>query len=168
MDSNRFDALVKAWVSTSRRRLLQGAMSASLSGLSLLHREQAGAEHFECRHVGARCKSKDQCCSGICRGKDRKRCRAYHTSTCKTTQDTCAAGGVKLQANECGTSDFGDKCYCYVTTGGAPFCSHTWNCGPCDKDSEVFAGTAPGAACVDCPYCPDGTLYALPCDNPDR
>src|SRR5215211_5632125 len=119
MDADQFDALVKTWTNSSRRRLLQGVMAASLSGLSLFQREQAGATHFECRDVGARCKSKDQCCSGICRGKDRKKCRAHDVGSCKTTQDTCVAG-ANLPENECGTTDGGTPCYCQVTTGGAP------------------------------------------------
>src|SRR5215213_7460785 len=128
-------------------------MAASLSGLGLLQGDEAGAMHFECRDVGARCKSKDQCCSGICRGKDRKRCRAHHTSICKTTQDTCLAE-ENLPENECGTTNSGGKCYCHVTTGGALFCAQSWACGPCKKDSEAVAETGvAGSACVDCPSC---------------
>ena len=165
MDANQFDALVKTWTSSSRRRLLQGVMAASLSGLSLFQREQAGATHFECRDVGARCKSKDQCCSGICRGKDRKKCRAHHTGICKTTQDACVQGFNA--ANECGTTNSGDKCYCLITTGGAPYCVGGSAGFDCNKDEECYPELQ-GGACVVCPSPgnPITTACVLPCDNP--
>jgi hypothetical protein len=54
MDANQFDDIVKTFASPSRRRLLQGMMTASLSGLGLLQREEARATHFNCLHVGTR------------------------------------------------------------------------------------------------------------------
>jgi hypothetical protein len=171
MDANQFDALAKSWASSSRRRLLQGVMAASLSGLGLLQGEEAGANHFDCLHIGKPCRRSGKCCSGRCRGpRGEKTCRAHHTGTCKTSQDTCVQGTA---GNECGTSDTepATTCYCYVTTGGAPFCAQSWGCGPCKKDSESTGGIVPGSACVVCPSCPadgnpDPTAYAIPCANP--
>jgi hypothetical protein len=163
MDANQFDALVKTWTGIPRRRLLRGVMAASLSGLGPLH---VDAAHFECRHVGARCKSKDQCCSGVCRGKDRKKCRAHHTGICKTTNDTCTQG--TLSSNECGTMDNGDTCYCYITTGGAPYCVGGSAGFDCEKDEECYPELS-GGACIACdsPFSLIPTACTLPCDNPD-
>jgi hypothetical protein len=174
MDSSQFDALAKAWASPSRRRLLHWVVATSFSGLGLLQSADTGATHFGCRHFNARCKRNRQCCSGIClrpaKG-DPKTCQAHDSGVCTTSQDACVQGFNP--ANECGTTNSGGKCYCVITTGGAPFCTGGGACFPCKKDTSTgcFGGVEPGTACVVCPGCanadnPDGTQCALPCDNP--
>jgi hypothetical protein len=166
MDANQFDGLAKIIASPSRRRLLRGVMAAGLTGLGLLQGGEAGAMHFDCLHVGKPCRRAGKCCSGRCRGpQGKKTCRAHHTGICKTSQDTCAQGDIP--GNECGTTDTGHKCYCYITTGGAPYCVGGSAGFDCEKDEECYP-ELPGGACIVCtePGKPISMACVLPCDNP--
>jgi hypothetical protein len=153
MDGERFDQVTKALTTTVRRRQ---ALAGFLGGaIALGRRPEVRATHVDCKHVGARCRNADRCCSGICR---RKKCRAHDVGTCKRGQDYCADTEVDPSCN-------GSDCVCYTTTGGARFCGNSseeycptgFEAG-CVRD--VDCGT-PGAACVN-----SGLLCSGP-NNPE-
>jgi hypothetical protein len=159
MEPERFDALTRSLRSaaSSRRRLLAGASLGAL--LTALAARRVPATHFDCRHVGVRCKRNDQCCSGRCRGKvGRKTCRAHHEGTCTAAQLFCKTGTAA-----CGAG--GTSCNCGRTTGGAMFCAQGGTKIKCTTDRQCEQEiSAPGAACV--AGC--GTLVATcayPCET---
>ncbi len=170
MDSRRFDHLTRMLVTESptRRgalRLLAGGAVGAVLGV--LQPAGTDAVHFGCRHVGRRCDRARQCCSGLCQGpRGNKTCRAHDEGTCLLVQDACGPEGD--HGNGCGTGvreELG-SCHCLITTGGASYCADGRYCAPCQRDKECArAYGVPGAACVACPNCPDGTMCALPCAN---
>jgi hypothetical protein len=168
MDATRFDAMTKSWTLAPRRRVLGGLVGVSLAtGLRLAGVREAEANRFGCRDVGAPCQRGRNCCSGRCRGpKGSKTCSAHHAGICLTSQDTCAQGA---NGNLCGTKDGGAGiCSCFITTGGASFCSGTSVCTDCTGDRECEDSHGKGAACVVCKDCAVGnTACAKRCPNPD-
>ena len=148
MKEQRFDALTRSLTRGASRRgtirlLVGGALGGLLTDFGAPH---AGAMHFDCRHVGKRCRHGQQCCSGRCRGpKGHKTCRAHDVSVCKSGQDSCSVGSLF-----CG-SDLG--CRCFTTTGDAGFCGTNPVCSGCTRDVDCEGGSGPGAACVICPTC---------------
>ena len=145
MDPERLDELTRTLGGTTSRRgglrlLAGGALGAALG---LLGRGEAGAFHFGCRHVGKPCTRSGQCCSGRCRGpKGKKTCRAHDVGACTAEKDICLTGGPR-----CGGAA---ECECYVTTGGANFCSSgVGSCMACTTDTQCVRALAiPGSACV--------------------
>ena len=170
MDADRFDHLARAlhWRQSRRaalRLLSPGALGALATGVGL---GEARGNHFECRHVGARCKRPGQCCSSRCLGPTGgKTCSGHDAGTC-TTQNVCTTG-----TTVCG-SHGGSSCVCFQTTGKAPFCGRFGICRPCTKDRQCEEQFGPGAACVvhDC-VCtnattnPRGTGCVVKCLDPD-
>jgi hypothetical protein len=167
LDATRFDAMTKAWTLAPRRRVLGGLVGVSVAtGLRRLGVRDAEANHFDCRHVGEPCRRGRNCCSGRCRGpKGSKTCSAHHMGICLTSQDTCAQGA---NGNLCGTTG-ATICSCFITTGGASFCSGTSACTDCAKDRQCEDTHGKGAACVVCEDCPNAnrTACARRCPNPD-
>jgi hypothetical protein len=161
MDPVRFDTLVKsvATAASSRRQLLTGVAGSALGALAVrLAFREAGATHFGCFDVGQHCKAKSECCSSRCR---RGRCRAHHVGRCTVGKDTCVTG-----IPGCGNG----RCNCYLTTGGAYFCSSgEGQCMACTTDAECAEALhTPGAACIDVNHgncsCSSLTTYcAMPC-----
>jgi len=159
-----FDKLAQSLVSDnlSRQQALRLVGGALLGGvLGLLGSESAYATHFECRHVGARCKRRSQCCSGRCRN---GRCRAHNTGTCPTQQDFCAT------ATNCTPEGGTTACKCFQTTGGARYCGGQYVCFACTEDTFCEEQLGPGAACVvNCPgsFCRgQGQTSAAHCMGP--
>jgi hypothetical protein len=163
MDVDRFDQIARAlhWRQSRRaalRLLFPGALGALATGGGL---KEVRANHFECRHVGARCKRSGQCCSGVCRN---KRCQGHGAGIC-TTQNVCTTG-----TTVCGTHRGGSICACFQTTGKAPFCGRFGVCRACTKDRQCEADFGAGAACVvhTCGGCEaTGTGCVVKCADPD-
>ena len=81
MDADRFDAIIRTFGSTTRRRALHLLAGGTLgSVLALLGRGDAAAA---CRQVGKPCGSGHRCCSGA-------RCKG-DKCTCKSTHFKCGA-----------------------------------------------------------------------------
>jgi hypothetical protein len=170
MDVDRFDHLARAlhW-RQSRRSALRLLAPAALGALATsLGLSEVRANHFECRHVGARCKRAGQCCSSRCLGPTGgKTCRGHDAGIC-TTQNVCTTG-----TTVCGThvpGDPGVKCACFQTTGKAPFCGRFGVCRACTKDRQCEEEFGAGAACVvhACAGCEAiGTGCVVKCADPD-
>ncbi len=169
MDVDRFDHLARALHRLRSRRaalrlLSAGALGALAAGLGL---GEARANHFACRHVGARCKRPGQCCSSRCLGPTGgKTCRGHDAGIC-TTQNVCTTGSTV-----CGTHRGGSLCACFQTTGKAPFCGRFGACRVCTDDRQCEAEYGAGAACVvhDCPGgCGPSTVTGcvVKCADPD-
>jgi hypothetical protein len=167
MDVDRFDNFARALHRLRSRRaalrlLSLGALGALATGVGV---REVRANHFECRHVGARCKRPGQCCSSRCLGPTGgKTCRGHDAGIC-TTQNVCTTG-----TTVCGTQGGGSFCSCFQTTGKAPFCGRFGVCRPCTKDRQCEEDFGPGAACVvhTCGGCEAvGTGCVVKCADPD-
>ncbi len=102
---------------------------------------------FGCVNVGAFCKNDDQCCSGICQGKQgKKTCQAHHTGGCTGQLHACAGDLVPCvtATDENGT--------CARTTGNAGYCVVVAFdfCAACSRDTDCQAMCGPQAACIVC------------------
>jgi hypothetical protein len=153
MDGQAFDAVVQRVAQAASRR---GVLRAGAGALAVtLGFARAEATHFTCLHVGKRCRSKSQCCSGICK---RHKCRGHDKGICKAGQDSCLGTVV------CGAAS-GVICYCFVTTGKAPFCGLIGGtASTCTRDEECVATKGEGAACVPCG---SATYCVARCPAPD-
>jgi hypothetical protein len=167
MDADRFDSVARALhFARSRRASLRLLASGALGVLAIMHEPGAtSATHFSCRHIGVRCRRAGQCCSGICRGRSgRKRCKGHDAGIC-TGQNVCTTGSTR-----CGEHVPGTGCFCFQTTGDAPFCGRFAVCRSCSRDKECEEDFGPGAACVvhDC-VCgvTGGTGCVVKCNDPD-
>ena len=102
---------------------------------------------FGCLEVDDPCKTAEQCCSGVCEGKQgKKRCRAHDTGTCN--QDLPGLCSDPPTIALCNGSD---TCACLSTTAGSSFCAQLGQprCVPCRKDADcVVLGLPPGSACL--------------------
>jgi hypothetical protein len=114
------------------RLVLPGTLELFAGGalgglLTVFGAPRSEAAHFDCGHLGERCQGDTQgnaqCCSGICK---RHRCRAHDRGICKVGQNACGTTEMNCGVNGTGS------CFCFVTTGKAPFCG---------GDSVVFACT---------------------------
>jgi hypothetical protein len=175
MEAHRFDVVTVAVARTrSRRDAIRVLAGVALPVIaSDLGTRVVGATHFDCRHVGVRCRRARQCCSNRCaraaEGQP-KTCQGHDGGICQSSQDACAQGAAGN--NLCG-QDAGD-CFCWKTTGGAPYCGEGIFCPfePCKKDKDcvkAFKGlpNAESTACIDCPGCGgDGGFCANLCPNP--
>jgi hypothetical protein len=187
VDQNRFDPLAHAVGGVpSRRAILRhvagvgfGLGSAGLPIVAATKRQRKAKRRnakielnaYGCVNVGDFCRNAGQCCSGLCKGKKRrKRCRAHDSEGCEAgaTSGLCAVG---LQDVACTTSR-GAPGICYTTTGNAGICAVAHGdarlCRECAEDVECQALFGPGAACVPCPGdCPaTGTRCVTPDPNP--
>jgi hypothetical protein len=177
MDSHQVDQLARA-LSGTRRALLPGALALAAGWLGIgvtgarKHKHKKKPKkpkpnEFACLSVGKRCKSTDQCCSGICTGKKgKRRCRAHDTGT-------CAQGipGVCDPENPTIAICNSDACLCMSTTAGSNYCANgNFNqCSDCTKDADCEAlGLPPGSACIPFPLtctdqCESGMTCVIPC-----
>jgi hypothetical protein len=134
-------------------RLSQGLLASPTGDAKRKHKHKAKAKkakpnEFGCLSVGKACKSDDQCCTGICEGKQDKKCRAHDTGTCdQKADDFCAAPSQDTLCNGSPT------CACVRTTAGSTFCVDTSSgasaCADCQNDANCEAlGFPPGSACA--------------------
>jgi hypothetical protein len=184
MDPLRFDELSRRMGLRSPRRPLVSALAGGVLGLTAMRPLQVAARKgkhkhktkkekpnaFGCLEVGDDCKRGDQCCSGICEGKNgKRRCRAHDTGPCdQKTPGFCESVGpagtrCKNQAN----------CFCLRTTAGSHVCGTSLApsaCAECKKDADCVAqGFPPGTTCAvfsegNCAgLCEEGTACIAPC-----
>lgn len=154
-----FDSLIRSFAATRRFavRVGLGGTVAGIVGLSA--REEVAAR---CRDSGRRCRRGTLCCSGVCRGRRRKRCRpAFSQGICTREEDAC----TEASAVECGTAP--GACHCLVLPGGASFCADRFRfCAPCTSDAQCETEVGAGARCIACAICPVGTSCVAPCPGP--
>jgi hypothetical protein len=166
MDAAGFDRLTKRLSETgSRRRALQGLLSATLAVLAGT-RQQQRATAKPCKGVGKRCQSNDDCCSVFCEPISRQ-CVATCTQgdgicdnlapcapgcSCYFVELDGIAGRACLQDPSAGTS---------LPTKECP---GTEQCAPRLRDKE----DKEGCPCSSPAHCPKGTLCtASSCCQPD-
>jgi len=108
--------------------------------------------------VNAFCQTDDQCCSGLCQGKQgKKTCQAHDQSTCQPGQDVC------LGSDDVCTTTTGADGACATTTGKAIYCFGAGSCAPCAKDADCVQLVGAGAACIVCAECADDIPGATAC-----
>lgn len=157
MHGPRFDAVAKNLARAPSRRAFLLALAA---GLGL--RETAADA---CRLLGEPCRRNSHCCSGRCRGPaGNQTCRGHDAGIC-TGQTVCE---VSLR---CGSHGRGVGCFCFRTTGAAPFCGRFGACRVCDRDRQCEEDFGEGAACVvhECACgTTGGTGCVQKCKRPDE
>ena len=101
MNAVRFDTFVASMArSRSRREALMALALASI-GATALAGEAHGAEVMAsaCQGAGTKCKRKNACCSGQCRGREGKKKRKCACTPeggrCRVTADCCAAANAR-------------------------------------------------------------------------
>lgn len=172
-DCSRFDALTRSVSRLRTRRALAGALI-----LKVLHAAPAldarkrrrkrtpkvRRNAFGCVNVGSFCQNDEQCCSGICAGKQRKRrCQAHDTGGCQEGMDNCE--GIPVRCLN-GTSDGG---LCLRTTGEAGYCFgiiDASECFECRRDADCVRFCGQQAACVVCPSCESEVGFPTACVGP--
>jgi hypothetical protein len=166
MDAARFDHLTRSLTSARSRR--QTVLAMLLGGV-LTAREAADiAAGPGCKNVGVKCKKKSDCCSGVCKGKKKKKkCRAHDTGGCKPGQQEAVCGGEDVLC----TTVAGLEGVCDTTTGNAGYCTSDGGCFACQRDADCRSFCGPKAACIRCAdECADvgGTACVGPagCDVP--
>jgi hypothetical protein len=119
---------------------------------------------YGCVNVGAFCQNSEQCCSGICTGKQgKKRCQAHDGgSGCQAGQ----AEGCAAVSGNCTTST-GLEGGCDTTTGNAGYCGYGFACADCHKDADCqeLCGLA-AAVCITCPDCDGTSTFQTACVGP--
>ena len=174
MDGGRFDDFARLLGRASRHATIRGLLGAAGGVVApLLVADRAGANHFGCLHLGKPCKHGSQCCSGRCKGSTgKKKCRAHDKSYCKASDNNCITDPTAPHFLCDDGSDPTNPCFCWLTTGKAPFCGGPSACGsPCREDADCVADFGPGAACVDASACncvneTGGGACAARCANP--
>lgn len=184
MDQKRFDDLtVKLTKGTCSRRATLKGLAASALGLALgaIGIGEAGATHFNCRHVGKPCTRKGQCCSGICRGPSgKKTCRGHGAGTCKQQGQELICTAPDHTLSRC---DNDVDCDCIRTTAGTNYCadfvcrsedSFCSVCAACERDADCLAqGFPEGSACAPATIgrcivgCESDTFCVVPCGFDD-
>jgi hypothetical protein len=160
------------FLTRSRRALFGGVLlipllrhSESDISAKKKRRKKIIFNRYGCVDVGHACRGKDElCCSGICQGKkpkkgkrDRSRCVAHHADICQQGQLSITCGGSDETFVLC-TLPNGGPGLCERTTGNASYCAGSdINCESCAKDADCFALCGPGAACITCTGCAEGT-----------
>jgi hypothetical protein len=168
----------------SRRDVLRGLTGVGL-GLGMLHipamsdaKKKRRRKHkkrkpkvtpnsYGCLEVDDPCKSAEQCCSGVCEGKQgKKRCRAHDTGTCdQDLPGLCSPTPTIAPCNNSAT------CFCMITTANSSFCAQLGvaRCTGCRKDADcVTQGLPPGSACLPttgflcATDCPETGMVCLP------
>jgi hypothetical protein len=158
VDYRRFDQIART-LSTfqSRRGLLRalGFGALLLPGTASARNKKKRKKKpkfndFGCVNFGGYCKSNNQCCSGICEGKEgKKRCGAHDFSTCQAGQNACD----DAVAAPCVSSTGANRAACDTTTGNAPYCSADGDCFDCRKDADCVPFCGERAACIKCAAC---------------
>jgi hypothetical protein len=155
MEEHRFAALVRS-LTRSRRAVVGSALGfgvLTVPGLIAARKrkhkkrkkKKVTFNDFGCVNVGGFCKNADQCCSGICEGKQgRQTCQEHDQTTCQAGQDAYCSGGTP---QPCDTSD-GYSGACVHTTGNASFCQYTGACHVCSKDADCVPFCGPRSACI--------------------
>lgn len=156
MDGAQFDSMLRDLAAS--RRVYLGGLLALAGGWRLPASSEAKQNRkkrrprkpkpnaFGCLNVGQLCKSADQCCSGICDGKKRKRkCTAHGTGTCdQQGPEICTRDPpIALTCNNDMT------CRCFGTTGGSIVCARyepTVSCVQCARDADCEAVGLPGGS----------------------
>jgi hypothetical protein len=137
MDADRFDTLVRAFGTASRRhtvRLLTGGVLGGL--LTRFGVEGTSAKHAGCRHTGADCTRPGQCCSGRCADNDTcqpctraGQCPEPPASApCK--QRFCTNGGTCVIQNRADDTECGGVKICCSGSCVNPQTNET-HCGTC-------------------------------------
>jgi len=156
MDTDRFDRLSRGVAHVLPRRAVAGIFSFGALALPGLvdarkkkrkNKKQIKRNEFGCVNVGNFCKSDDQCCSGICAGKQgKKRCRAHDSGGCQAGQDLCGGADVRC------TTGTGEAGFCLRTTGNAGYCFASGRCitPSCQKDADCQEVCGLQAACIVC------------------
>lgn len=146
MDGKRFDELMAMLTrgAGSRRGVLSGLTADLLWTVKL----GSGARAAPCKQDRRPCANGNECCSGLCRGRQgKKTCRpAPGQGTCTIKKDTCEIGG---HAAACG-----EGCSCFLRPTGAAFCTDTlaFDCLPCRKcPAGTVCVRARNGLCVACP-----------------
>ncbi len=144
MEQRGFDEITKQFARTPRtRRLAMGLFAASGLGavLGRVEPKSGVAQTVTCRKLSQTCRRDRHCCSGRCRGtKDKKTCRAHNEGSCKPGPSFCQIGNDAV---------CGDLCFCFTTTGGAPFRGKQVRGVECQRDAEcVTLGFPAGSACA--------------------
>jgi hypothetical protein len=153
---NCLNRLTRVFSYVVSRRGMVGATGLATLALPVLteakkmHRHKKKSvkrNEFGCVNVGSHCKSSDQCCSGICQGKQgKKTCQAHHTGGCSGELHACAGDLVPCVT---ATDENG---VCARTTGNAGYCLVLASnfCAACTRDSDCQARCGPQAACIVC------------------
>lgn len=141
MNPDRFDAMVLALNAAPSRRALLRAFGAGLSAAVLATLDAPQDAAAACKRDGNKCQKDDQCCSGKCQGKKRKRkCRADPDARGCTTDDP--------YATNCPDSNDADH-FCWVTVSGKPFCGVATGCFNCASNGDCVNKTGNASArCV--------------------
>jgi hypothetical protein len=159
----------------SRRDVLRGLIGAGLgvgavrlpagAAAGKTRRPHVRRNASGCVNVGGYCRNDDQCCSGICEGRRRKRkCRAHDTGGCRAGNQPQGCNGTDIV---CTTSTGNPKGVCATTTGNGGYCVYSGGCYPCQTDADCQELCGPRGACFLCDDCPDtgGTSCGSPDDN---
>ena len=170
MDASHFDRMTRLFSTSASRRQTIGALASSVLTVALPSvaggkgRTKHGAttlndaslNGFGCLNIGQRCKNANQCCSGRCKGKGKRHCKAHNTGGCKSGEGLCGQAAVP-----CRTST-GKDGECATTTGNAGFCQDNGGCQACtrDRDCQIAANTR-AAACIVCSACQEGTACVV-------
>jgi hypothetical protein len=146
MDATRFDRWTRALSAMPSRRQ---TFAVLLGGVALLRETDDSSAGSGCKNVGAKCKKKKDCCSGVCKGKKgKKKCKAHDTGGCQAGQRSMGCGGGE---NVPCTTSAGEDGLCQATTGNGGYCSGSGLiCTPCSKDAECRSFCGPDAACIQC------------------
>lgn len=179
MDSVRFDALAQGLSDSGTRRRLLGQVLAVAGLVGLLgpngwaeiaagsnatqrKRRQKRKQRrsfrpkfnaFGCVDAGNRCRTAEQCCSGICQGpRGKATCQAHDPGTLRDGSDSCPLTNFRCGSHECMTTT-GNLGECHMTTGNAPYCvsdESNGNCVSCARDTDCQRFCGPRAACIRC------------------
>jgi hypothetical protein len=161
MEGERFDAIARTMVGTTRRRAVRLLGGGALGGaLLLVERNDAAARCPHSRRCG-----KHHCCpkGQLCGDKATNLC-VTGAGTCPKKSDICAGIGEDF----CGGGAVG-SCWCVQSTTGATRCANSAsiNCANACSDDAACASLSPtafcanvvGAGCCASPAC------ALPCPS---
>lgn len=177
MKDHRFAALVRSL--THSRRAVVGALGlGALTRPGFIdarmhkrkkrkkHKKKIALNAFGCVNVGGFCTTREQCCSGICEGKQgKKSCRDHDGgSGCQAGLSEGCEGGPPSVS--CMTST-GLEGGCDTTTGNAGYCGSGFVCADCRKDVDCqdLCGIA-AAVCVRCPDCAGPSTIETACIGP--
>ena len=97
MEASHFDRMTRLFSTSASRRQTIGALVSGVLVVTLpgaaggtgrtkqgpATPNGASLNGFGCLDVGQACKNADECCSGRCRGKGKKHCKAHDTGGCK-------------------------------------------------------------------------------------
>ncbi|MGH2616945.1 MAG: hypothetical protein ACRDJC_17060 [Thermomicrobiales bacterium] len=156
MHADRFDAALRSFTHEFSRRLVRRGLIAAVLGLAPARlagaasakkrRRKPRPNAFGCLNVGAPCRNANDCCSGVCKGKKRKkRCHAHDSGD-------CPSGPVACSSQVSCTTNTGFVGECLPTTGKAVYCASVQpaQCVACVHDRDCISTLGETAACVVC------------------